>query len=116
MPAQLGTFVIQMVKALRIVFFSLFFVAAAPAFGNTERGKDSAIVTYHENGKIKEEGKYRNGLKHGSWYTYDDKGELIVYARYKKGKLRWEGRYRDGKLIQTTNRRGIVVKMKDCGC
>lgn len=84
--------------------------------GSVANGNDSAVVTYHDNGKTKEKGSYRNGEKHGKWKTYDEKGDKIKETRYKNGQMRWERIYKDGKLIQTTDRKGRVYKVSDCGC
>ena len=53
--------------------------------------------------QVTEEGKYRNGEKHGIWYAYHPGGRLIaVQNEYKKGKL-------DG-LSQQFDRRGKKIQ------
>lgn len=78
--------------------------------------KDSTVITYHENGEIKEKGSYKKGKKHGKWATYNANGALIKLVKYKKGVFWWERLYKKGKLSQITDRKGNVTKMKDCGC
>ncbi|TAF34425.1 MAG: DUF3352 domain-containing protein [Cytophagales bacterium] len=40
----------------------------------------------YENNILRIKGRYRNNLKDGTWYLYDETGELIDKIRYKKGK------------------------------
>ena len=44
-------------------------------------------ATYHENGRIKEQGLTRNGERHGEWKKYDQKGDLLLVAVYELGKV-----------------------------
>lgn len=103
-------------KGFRILFLAVLLVCTLPSKGSIASNEDSVVVTYHENGKTKEKGSYRNGEKHGRWKTYNEKGHKIKEARYKMGKMRWERIYKDGKLIQTTDHKGRIRKMSDCGC
>ena len=78
--------------------------------------KDSVVNTYHDNGKVKEKQKYKNGKKHGRWITYDENGAILKIVKYKKGEFWWERLYKKGKISKITDRNGKVTKMKDCGC
>ncbi len=49
------------------------------------------FVTYHDNGHIKEEGTYIDGMLQGVFREYNDHGKLIVQSHWKDHKL-------DGKL------------------
>ena len=42
-------------------------------------------ATYHENGKLKEQGKYRMGLRHGVFSTFDESGKLLDEKEFKRG-------------------------------
>lgn len=95
--------------------FCLFFIAGNLLAGN-DGGKDSAVVIYYENGKIKEEGNLRNGERHGKWNEYDTNGWLVRITKYKNGSFRWQKEYKEGKLIQVTDRKGRVHKRSGCGC
>ena len=44
-------------------------------------------ATYHENGRVKEQGLTRNGKRHGEWKKYDQKGDLLLVAVYELGKV-----------------------------
>ncbi len=99
---------------LGLLFFSL--LALAPAKAMAVPTQDSTVQTYHENGKLKEKGHYRNGQKHGKWTTYDENGAIVKEVKYKRGVFWWERLYKNGKLSQVTDRKGKVHKMKDCGC
>jgi antitoxin component YwqK of YwqJK toxin-antitoxin module len=40
---------------------------------------------YYENGKISQEGFYKNGKVHGSWTSYDMNGNKTAIAEYNEG-------------------------------
>ena len=44
---------------------------------------------YYENGKLKYEGEYNEGVKHGKGKEYDENGNLI-----------FEGEYNDGEQVK----------------
>lgn len=51
-------------------------------------GPDSENYTfkrYYSNGVKSEIGRFKNGLKHGVWKTWDDAGKLTSVAHYKNG-------------------------------
>lgn len=102
-------------KLLFVILLSWAANTACAATPNTIT-KDSSVVTYHDNGEVKEKGKYRNGEKHGKWKTYNENGILLKVVKYKKGVFWWEHLYKNGKLSQITDRKGRITKMKDCGC
>lgn len=102
-----------------ILFFFLFAVSNNTTQASTipsAQEKDSVVISRHENGKVKEKQKYRHGKKHGRWISYNANGVITKIVKYKKGEFWWERLYKKGKLSKVTNRKGKVVKMKDCGC
>lgn len=102
---------------IRTLFILCFvFLAGELAASPAQSANDSAVVTYHENGQIKEKGSYRNGVKHGKWKEYDAEGVIVKMTKYKNGEFKWERLYKNGKLSQITDKKGRVHKMKDCGC
>ena len=40
---------------------------------------------YHENGKISQEGFYKNGKLHGQWISFDEKGNKNSQGTYNDG-------------------------------
>lgn len=60
-------------------------------FANNEKPKLEAVgslvkVTYlHENGKIRQEGFYKDGKLQGQWVCYDANGNKVAVAEYNKG-------------------------------
>jgi antitoxin component YwqK of YwqJK toxin-antitoxin module len=40
---------------------------------------------YHDNGKIKQEGFYKDGKVHGKWVSYSESGLKISLGEYNKG-------------------------------
>ena len=41
---------------------------------------------YYANGKLKWEGTWRKGKKHGTWVYYNELGDVVKTIRYKRGK------------------------------
>lgn len=72
-----------------ITAFILSFTVSAQSTGSPvfEKSENSTIkATWHyENGSVKEIGYFKNGQKHGQWFSYDEKGNLISEANYKEG-------------------------------
>lgn len=62
--------------------------------------------TYHDNGNIKEEGTYIDGMLQGVFHEYDEDGKLIVQSHWKDHKLHGKfTHWRDiktGVLFETT--------------
>jgi antitoxin component YwqK of YwqJK toxin-antitoxin module len=52
------------------------------------------FITYHENGKVKEVGCFRNGRRDGTWKQFTDQGTLMAQAGFKNGERQgvWEFR------------------------
>ncbi len=40
---------------------------------------------YHANGKVKQEGFYKDGKVHGKWVSYDESGKKLAMGEYKNG-------------------------------
>ncbi|WP_408039243.1 toxin-antitoxin system YwqK family antitoxin [Tenacibaculum amylolyticum] len=52
-----------------------------------EKDGDLIKVThFYDNGKIKEQGYYKDKLLHGVWKRFDEKGDKTVVAQYNLGK------------------------------
>ena len=43
-------------------------------------------TSYHPNGGKQTVAKFKNGLRHGNWFMYDEKGLLVFEITYKEGK------------------------------
>lgn len=52
------------------------------------------FITYHENGKVKEMGCFRNGRRDGAWRQFSDTGVLLAHAAFRNGQRQgvWEFR------------------------
>jgi antitoxin component YwqK of YwqJK toxin-antitoxin module len=57
-------------------------------------GRRVHFITYHENGKVKEVGCFRNGRRDGTWKQFTDQGTLLAHAGFKNGERQgvWEFR------------------------
>lgn len=73
-------------------------------------------IEYYSNGKIKSEGKLKNGHKQGTWSFYNEEGVIVKQERWKKGKLKLEFFYENGKLHHLTDDKGKTVYKPSCGC
>lgn len=51
---------------------------------NRENGSS---ISFHENGEIKSFGHYKNGVRVGDWFYYDEKAKLVLKEFYKNGVL-----------------------------
>ncbi|RXR20745.1 membrane-binding protein [Flavobacterium amnicola] len=40
---------------------------------------------YHDNGKVKQEGFYKDGKVHGKWISYAENGKKLSLGEYKNG-------------------------------
>ena len=52
---------------------------------NSDKPYTGKVYSFHDNGKPKEEGKYRNGLKDGKWSYYTEIGNGKYSVTYKAG-------------------------------
>lgn len=43
-------------------------------------------TSYHPNGKKQTVARFKNGVRHGNWYMYDENGLLVFEITYKDGK------------------------------
>jgi antitoxin component YwqK of YwqJK toxin-antitoxin module len=70
-----------------------------------ENKKTGPEKIYHENGQLKEEGEYRDGVEEGLWKTYHENGQLLQYGEYKNGKKEglWKTYHENGQLEIETN-------------
>lgn len=55
-------------------------------------GDRTHFITYHENGKVKEQGCFRNGRCDGVWKQFSDTGALLAQAGFHNGQRQgvWE--------------------------
>ncbi len=54
---------------------------------NSNEVRDGKFISYHNNGNIKEEGTYIDGMLQGVFREYDQDGKLIVQPHWKDHKL-----------------------------
>ena len=54
---------------------------------NNQRDRHGPYFYYHENGKLKVSGQYRDNLKHGDWKYFDERGTLTKTEKYESGRL-----------------------------
>lgn len=44
------------------------------------------VTIYHDNGQIEQHGFFKNKKLHGTWESYDSKGNKLAIANYENGK------------------------------
>lgn len=88
----------------------LFFVQAkAP---NKERHK-----AFYENGVLREKGWFKEGQKHGIWWSFYETGVRKTKEKFKKGQRIYLFEYNEkGLIFRITNKTGISKDMNSCGC
>ncbi|MCB0768873.1 MAG: hypothetical protein KDC00_00520 [Flavobacteriales bacterium] len=73
------------------------------------------FITYHENGKVKEVGCFRDGHRDGTWKQFTDQGTLLAQASFKNGERQgvWEFRSEGDKPVgELTYRNGVLLHGK----
>lgn len=62
--------------------------------------KNGPLITYSEDGYVRELYSYKNGKFHGTFKTWDDNNMIAAIASYKEGKKdgTWKI-YKEGKLL-----------------
>lgn len=80
-----------------------------------QRPNDGYYTSYYDDGVIKSEEHYKNGLKHGIWKNYYPDGQLKDVMKFKNDMLVGEKKHYSitGQLIFTEDyEKGILVDMK----
>lgn len=59
-----------------------------------QEGERIHFITYHENGRVKEMGSFRQGRRDGVWKQFTDTGVLLAQAGFRNGQRQgvWEFR------------------------
>jgi len=71
----------------QLLFFLLFLLCCSNKRNDKiSRNTNGIIKTYHQNKKINTITTYRNGIKDGQSFTYDELGNLMWKVFYKNGK------------------------------
>ena len=78
-------------------------------------GMENRWVGYHDNGRVREKGTYKDGKPDGPWVIYHDNGQLKDKGTFKDGKRDgpWVGYNSDGtvwKKYTGTYKDGVKVK------
>ena len=71
------------------------------------------FITYHENGRVKEIGCFKNGRRDGAWKQYSDAGALLAQAGFRNGQRQgiWEFRNADDRTTgRLTYAAGILAQ------
>jgi len=71
-----------------ILIIALVFASTAEAQNEPVFMKEENRVKgtfFHDNGRIQQQGFYRNGKLHGEWVSFDTQGEKLALAQYEDG-------------------------------
>jgi hypothetical protein len=61
--------------------------------------------------------KYLNGKRHGQWHYSDSLGRVVKVVQYRRGKRIYINEFNEkGLRIRTTDKKGRVREVEDCGC
>jgi len=68
---------------------------------------------YHENGKIQQQGFYKDGKLHGKWISYNVKGQKVAEGTYEKGTKIGTWFFYDGKtLSEISYNKNVIASIK----
>jgi antitoxin component YwqK of YwqJK toxin-antitoxin module len=102
-------------NSFTVLIILLLLNVSAPAFTQPQPS-DGRYRSLHKNGKTEETGYYKNGLKYGMWYQYNDQGVVLRKQKWKKGELHWQVEYENGRRARITNSKGNVRVLPACSC
>jgi len=80
-----------------------------------EKVDDNTIkgTFYHENGKIQQQGLYKNGKLHGKWISYNAGGNKVAEGTYAKGAKVGTWFFYDGKtLSEISYNKNVIASIK----
>jgi antitoxin component YwqK of YwqJK toxin-antitoxin module len=102
--------------SLRVIVMSFSFLLIHEKAG-AQSPKKERINTHYANGGVKEKGKKKDGLKHGTWLIYNQEGWLEQRIKYKNDLAIWQVFY-DSKQrkVKMIDKNGIEVPYKGCNC
>ena len=85
------------------------------ALGQT--AKKENFKAFYANGKLKEKGKLKNGLKVGTWLYYHEEGWLEKRIEYKKNQARLQIFFNQKQeKIRMIDKNGNDVPFRGCNC
>ncbi|MBX7205433.1 MAG: hypothetical protein K1X81_08425 [Bacteroidia bacterium] len=102
-------------KSLLVV---VLWILSKLAFAQLPADSTSGVYkTYYNSGKIQMKGRFKNGVRNGSFYYFAEDGKLLKQEIYHKGKLNWTYFFNDhGRVIRKIDKKGKVTTKPDCGC
>ena len=103
----------EVIVPKKILGFPLMIVVAVVSFAGCATTKPH--VEYYENGQLKQEGNYKNGIRDGEWIYYLENGQIGWVKRWKKGKKdgQWIRYDEEGSMIEKSCYE--VGRRVDCG-
>lgn len=58
------------------------------------QGNRLYMISYHENGSMKEQSSFRNGRQDGEWKQFTDNGTMLAHVYFNNGEPSGEWRFR----------------------
>ncbi|MBK8228193.1 MAG: hypothetical protein IPK70_13600 [Flavobacteriales bacterium] len=71
------------------------------------------FITYHENGRVKEMGGFRDGRRDGEWKQFSDTGAVLAHASFRNGLRQgvWEFRsHRNSVVCRLVYSEGVIQR------
>lgn len=107
--------------ALKYILITVFFLLVSKPFVFAQKPDSTAFADgiykkKYLNGITKERGKYHQSKKQGIWYYYSENGVVLKKEKYDGGVLQWQLFFDKGRITQTIDKNGKVVKRPNCGC
>jgi len=68
---------------------------------------------FHENGKIQQQGLYKDGKLHGKWISYNAEGKKVAEGTYERGTKVGTWFFYDGKTLSEINyNKNVIASIK----
>jgi antitoxin component YwqK of YwqJK toxin-antitoxin module len=106
---------------LKYILITAFFLLILKPFVFAQNSDSTSLTNgiyriKYLNGNTKEKGKYYQSKKQGVWYYYSENGVVLKKEKYNSGVLKWQLFFDKGKITQTIDKNGKVIKRPNCGC
>jgi antitoxin component YwqK of YwqJK toxin-antitoxin module len=94
----------------------LWFTFPVSAQSACDTSKTVRCISVYPSGYKKLDYRFKQGARHGIWIEFNEGGKIITKTKYRRGVRIWEFRYVNNRVVESINRKGVLKKVKDCGC
>lgn len=107
----------KIVKVGFISWLSVILLVYVPCTELAAQQAEGKYSVNYPNGRLKEKGFYKGGVKHRTWYYYSEAGLMERREKWKNGVMVLQVFYNaKGKVIKTIDRNGKEFIRPPCNC